>query len=408
MITKERNNATFDMIREAEKISRSVVRKTDLIPASGSVFGESSRVFIKTENLQRTGSFKVRGAFYRLSKLSEAEKEQGVVCASAGNHAQGVALASKLLGVRATVVMPEGAPLSKIAATRAYGAEVITEGRNFDQALRRAKQMETERGLTFIHAFDDPAIIAGQGAIALEILEDMPDCETIVLPIGGGGLAGGVALAAKSIRPGVRVIGVEPETAASMLTSVTAGHVVPMDVHSLADGVSVGQVGELTLALCRDYLDEIVTVSEGEIAAAILSLLERTKMVAEGAGAVSLAAVMTGKTGDISKNTVAILSGGNIDINFLERIIDKGLVSTGRRAVLTAVVGDKAGQLAQLMDLIASLGVNVLSVSHNRLSRDITFGQTLVSIEAELRDAAHSRSLLTLLREHGYRAEMAR
>lgn len=399
------NAVTLSMVKEAYETLRGVVRHTDLLPASASVFGEGNEIYIKAENLQRTGSFKVRGAYCRMAKLSEEEKKKGVICASAGNHAQGVALAAKTLGIAATVVMPEGAPLSKLAATRAYGAEVVLGGAGFDQALEKARQIQQARGLTFIHAFDDPLIIAGQGTIALEILKDLPECETIVVPIGGGGLAGGVALAAKALNPRVRVIGVEPENAASMHASLLAGHISPLEVSTLADGVAVGRVGELTYDLCRKYLDDIVTVSEGEIASTILSLLERMKIVAEGAGAVSLAAVINGRAGKARGGTVAILSGGNIDVNMLERIIDKGLVNSGRRTSFATVIGDKPGQLSKLLDLVASLGANILSVSHNRMARDAALGQVVVSLELETRDSTHIHSLLSLLGQNGYKIQ---
>ncbi len=395
---------TADSIRQAHQVIGDAIRRTDLLPASASVFGESGEVYIKAENLQRTGSFKVRGALYRVSQLTDEEKAHGVICASAGNHAQGVALAAGKLGLKATVVMPEGAPLSKVSATRAYGAEVVLSGTTFDQSLETAKRLQAEQGSTFIHAFDDPLIIAGQGTVGVEILQDMPLCETVVVPIGGGGLAAGVALAVKSMNPRVRVVGVEPENAASMNASLLAGHVVRLDdMSTLADGVAVARVGELTYRLCRQYLDDIVTVSEGEIASAILILLERMKIVAEGAGAVALAAVMAGRVGSTRGPTAAILSGGNIDVNMLERIIDKGLVNSGRRTSFATVIGDKPGQLSKLLDLIASLGANVLSVSHNRMSRDAALGQVAVSLELETRDSSHIHALKALLGQKGYR-----
>ncbi len=397
---------TLDTIRHAGQVIAGTVRHTDLLPASTSVFGEGSEVFIKAENLQRTGSFKLRGAFYRMSQLAEEEKARGVICASAGNHAQGVALAGQLLRIKTTIVMPEGAPLSKIAATRSYGAEVVLSGSNFDQALETARTIQSERALAFVHAFDDPLIIAGQGTIGLEIMEDLPHCKTVVVPIGGGGMAAGVALAIKMLNPSVKVVGVEPENAASMNASLLAGHVLPLkDCATLADGVAVARVGELPYRLCRQYLDDIVTVSEGEIASAILSLLERMKIVSEGAGAVALAAVMNGRVGPIYGPTVAILSGGNIDVNMLERIIDKGLASSGRRTSFSTVIADKPGQLSKLLDLLAKLGTNVLSVSHNRLSRNTELGQVVVSLELETRDTGHIRSMMTLLGQHGYKIQ---
>jgi len=317
-------DVTPDMIAQAAQVAGSVARHTDLLPASPSVFGGNG-VYIKAENLQRTGSFKIRGASYRLSQLSASEKENGVVCASAGNHAQGVALAAKLLGVPATVVMPESAPRSKIEATRAYGADIVFSGHSFDQALTGAQTLRAEKGLTFIHAFDDPYIIAGQATVGLEILDDLPDCANIVVPVGGGGLAAGVALAAKQRNPRIRVVGVEPENAASMRAALYAGHAVELaKTATIADGVAVARAGDLTCELCRQWLDDLVTVSESDIAHAVLMLLERIKLVSEGAGAVALAAVLTGRANLQEGPTAAILSGGNIDATRLAMLIENG------------------------------------------------------------------------------------
>ncbi len=311
-------SVTLGMIHDAQETIKNFARHTDLLPASSSVFGKR-KVFVKAENLQRTGSFKVRGAYNRMCRISD--QNAGVICASAGNHAQGVALAAQSLGLRACVVMPSGAPLAKIAATKAYGAEVILSGDSFNAALDIALNMQKERGSTFIHAFEDPYIIAGQGTIGLEILEDYPDVKTIVVPIGGGGLAAGVALAVKETNPGVRVIGVEPNDAASMRASFERGAPVKLErCRTIADGVAVAEPGAITYALCRRYLDDIITVSEDAISAAILTVLERMKMVVEGAGALAFAALMARK--DLETPAVAVVSGGNIDIDALKRVID--------------------------------------------------------------------------------------
>ncbi|MDR1669336.1 MAG: threonine ammonia-lyase [Oscillospiraceae bacterium] len=387
---------TLEMVREAQESIKGFARWTDLLPASASVFG-TRKVLVKAENQQRTGSFKVRGAYNRMCRLTE----RSVICASAGNHAQGVALAARQLGIGASVVMPRGAPLSKIEATRAYGAEVILSGESFNEALDTALALQKERGLAFIHAFEDPYVIAGQGTIGLEILRDCPGVKTIVVPIGGGGLAAGVALAVKETNPGVRVIGVEPDSAASMLASFENSTPVKLNrCRTIADGVAVAEPGATTYSLCRRYLDGILTVSEDEIATAILTMLERMKMVAEGAGAIALAALMS-RSG-LEDPAVAVVSGGNIDVNVLERIIDRGLMNSGRRARLSTAVADRPGRLSKLLELLAQQGVNILSVSHDRLARGLEIGQTAVEIEMETRDRAHVREVEAALKANGY------
>lgn len=396
-------SVTLSMVFDAQQAIKGFARRTDLLPASTSVFGEGHEVLIKAENLQRTGSFKVRGAYNRMRQMNEAEREYGAICASAGNHAQGVALAAKQLGIASCVVMPEGAPIAKVEATRAYGAEAILYGDSFNAALDYAQELRKERGMVFVHAFDDPFIIAGQGTVGLEIVQDRPDIKTIVVPIGGGGLAAGVALAVKETHPGVRVIGVEPEHAASMQASFSAGKPVKLDkCGTIADGVAVKSPGSLTYELCRRYLDDIITVTEEEIATAILSMLERTKMLVEGAGAVSLAALMTHPGLSEGGPAVAIVSGGNIDVNILERIIEKGLMDSGRRVRLSTAIPDRPGQLSKLLDLLAEQSVNVLSVSHDRLARAVALGQTSVSVEVETRNRDHVAAVLEALKQSGY------
>ncbi len=389
-----RTRPTFEMIQEACEQLRGVTRNTELLPVSRSL--TEKPVWLKSENNQRTGSFKIRGAYNRLAALTPEERARGVVCASAGNHAQGVALAGKLLGIRTTVVMPEGAPLAKLTATRAYGAHVLQQGHSFDEAQRTALALAEETGSPFIPAFDDAHVIAGQGTVALEILETLPTCDTVVVPIGGGGLAAGIALAVKTMAPNVRVIGAEPEGAATMQASLTAGRPTAWPrVNTLADGVAVGCPGELTFALCHEYLDDLVTVSEGELCTAMLQMLERMKTVAEGAGAVAPAAVLSGRAG--GENTVCILSGGNVDVNTLKHIVDKGLASAGRRGVLSVVVKDRPGALSDVLKLVADTGGNVLSLEHTRRNAALALGEVLITLDVETEDATHTAALRQVL-----------
>ncbi len=384
------NLPTLADVQTARETLRGMARETDLLPTSSSVFG-AWPVYLKAENLQRAGSFKVRGAYNRIAALSPGERARGVICASAGNHAQGVALAAGLLGIKATIVMPDGAPLSKQEATRAYGGEVVLHGGNFDEALAHA--LEIGKDACFIHAFDDPLVIAGQGTVGLEILEQLPDCDTIVVPVGGGGLIAGIGLAVKTLRPEIKVIGVEPEKAASMHKSREAGHILALEgVRSLADGVAVGQPGRLTYELCTRYVDEVVTVTEREIAMAMLILLERMKLMAEGAGAVALAAALTGKIEKRGK-TVVILSGGNVDVNILEQALDLGLREAGRRMTLSTLLQDRPGKLARLLDTVADLGANVLTVEQDRAALDAAPGQVKVTLCLETRDRAHIEAI---------------
>jgi len=390
------------MIFDAQKALNGIARRTGLLPASASVFGSNNKVLFKAENHQRTGSFKLRGAYFRMLQMTDEERARGVICASAGNHAQGVALAAQELDIRSLVVMPAGAPIAKIEATRAYGAEIILHGDSYNAAQNHALMIQKERGMVFIHAFDDPFVIAGQGTVGLEIVQDYPDVKTLVIPIGGGGLAAGTALAIKETRPDIQIIGVEPENAASMLRSFNANKPVQLNqCDTIADGVAVKSPGELTYKLCRVYLDDLITVSDDDIAAAILAMLERTKMLVEGAGAVALAALMT-RPELINGPTAAIVSGGNIDVNILERIIEKGLVNSGRRARFNTFIADRPGHLSKMLDLLSVHGVNVLSISHDRLAPTVALGQTAVSLEVETRNNEHIAAVCELLQEHGF------
>jgi threonine dehydratase len=366
-----------------------------------------SALHLKFENLQRTGSFKDRGALNRLLRLSADERSRGVVTASAGNHAQGVAYHGGRLGIPVTVVMPATAPLNKVSNTRAYGASVVLEGSIFDDASEGASRIASEQGLVNVPAFDHMDIIAGQGTIGLEILEQVPDVDTVLVPVGGGGLIAGICTAVKAMRPEVRVIGIEAEAAASAKASRAAGRVVPI-AHSdtLADGIATKRIGDLTFPIIERYVDDLVTVGEDVIAAAILLLLEREKTVAEGAGAVPLAALLSGAVAPRPGATVvAILSGGNIDINMISRIIDRGLVFDGRAARLAVKVRDRPGSLAALTRTVADLGANVLETYHRRAYADISLGEVEVVIQMETRGREHVEEIIRALEELGHVVE---
>lgn len=358
-------NITIEMLREAQECIKSVVRHTDLVPSRFLSIPGKRNVYFKTECLQHTGSFKLRGAYNRIAKLTEAEKPHGVIAASAGNHAQGVAYAATKSGIPSTIIMPKKAPLAKIKATEAYGADVVLHGSVFDEAYAEAIRIQKETGSVFIHPFNDPHIIAGQGTIGLEILADLPKVDTVVVPIGGGGLAAGIGAAIKQINPTIRVIGVEAENAASMKASIEAGCLTSIcSSKTMADGLAVNTPGELTFSLCRQYLDELVTVNEDEIAAAVLTLLEKRKLVAEGAGAAALAALLFDKF-DTRGNVVCVVSGGNIDITALHMIAYQGLQKMGRMEMITVSCENKPGQLAALTDVIAEAGAHIISIQEN-------------------------------------------
>jgi threonine dehydratase len=360
-------------------------------------------IYLKLENLQRTGSFKLRGAYNKIASLTEEERRRGVIAASAGNHAQGVAYAARAHGAPCTIVMPEGASLAKVAATRRYGAEVVLAGASYDEAYARACELQALRGATFVHAFDDPYVIAGQGTIALEVLEQVPSARAIVVPVGGGGLAAGIAVAVKSVRPDVKVYGVEAASAAAFRRSLDAGQRTAVPVQpTIADGIAVAQPGRLTYQLIERYVDDILTVEEEEIARAMVLLMERCKLVAEGAAAAAIAAVVYRKVPSGLGDVVAILSGGNVDVTMLSRIIEHGLVESGRFLRLAVTVADRPGALRDLLDVFAGVGANVLSVQHHRVGNRIALGQTEVEIDLETRDPAHINAILQALQERGY------
>lgn len=397
-------HVTLAMVKEAQERLRGVAHHTTLTHTRSISELSGCDVYLKLENLQRTGSFKLRGAYNKVASLTPEERQKGVIAASAGNHAQGVALAATEYGCKSTICMPKHAPLSKVAATKGYGANVVLYGDFFDEAAAKAQELAKEHGYTFVHPFNDPLVIAGQGTISLEILADMPDVDAIIVPIGGGGLISGVAIAAKSMNPNIKIIGVQAKNMPSMRNSVVAGKIltVPGEA-SLADGIMVKTPGDLTFAICQDYVDDIVTVSEKDISTAILQLLERSKIVAEGAGAVPTAALMSGKLASLrGKKVVALVSGGNIDVNSVGRVINNGLVQTWRKLFFSTIVRDQPGELLKLLTILADANANVLSITHERSQHDMGMGYTAVSMEIETVNEDHVERILQSMKEHGY------
>ena len=397
---------SLEKFKEAAKIVKNVTVPTNLIYSDYFSKTTGNKVYIKPENLQFTGAYKVRGAYYKISQLTDEERAKGLITASAGNHAQGVAMAAQKFGIKATIVMPKGAPLAKVAATKSYGAEVVLHGVVYDDAYAEACRIQKETGAVFIHPFNDPYVIAGQGSIGLEIMDANPDIDTVVVPIGGGGMASGIAAAIKLLHPHVKVVGVEAAGAASMKESMMAGKLSTLtSASTIADGIAVKTPGDLTYEMCRQYVDEIVTVEEDEIAGAILTLLEKCKIVAEGAGAVSVAAVLYDKfeaTGKIA----CVVSGGNIDVTTLQRVVDHGLMKSGRMARITTVIEDRPGHLARLLDVVSRSGANVVSIQHDRASSDsgigVGIGMTLLELLLETSDFGHLDQVRSMMRENGY------
>jgi threonine dehydratase len=393
---------TIDDVRAArERIQQDIyrspcARSESLSRATG------CRATLKLENLQMTGAYKERGALNKLLRLSPEERARGLIAASAGNHAQAVAYHAGRLGVPTTIVMPEQTPLIKVANTRGHGAKVVLAGANYDEAYAEARRLEALERRVFVHPFDDPDIIAGQGTIGLEILEQVSDLEAVLVPVGGGGLVSGIAVAVKAIKPAVRVVGVEAELFPSMLASMEEGRPVTLDhALTLADGIAVKRPGELTFAHVQEFVDEIVTVSEEEIASAILYLLEREKTVAEGAGAVGVAALMNRKVRLEGKSVASVISGGNIDVNVISRVIERGLVRDGRLARIDVSLPDRPGQLARVTQVVANQKANVLEVHHSRAFSD-RFGDAVLQLTLECRGPDHVEELLRALRERGY------
>jgi len=365
-----------------------------------------SPVFLKLENLQRTGAFKERGALNKLLLLTPEERKRGLITASAGNHAQGVAYHAGRLGIRAEIWMPLTTPLVKVSATRQYGAEVVLHGTNFDEAYEGAQEHCRETGLTFVHPFDDESVIAGQGTLALEVLQQVPNLEAVIVPVGGGGLISGMAVALKETNRNIRVIGVQTSLLPSMVAAVREGHPVKVPgVTTLADGIAVRVAGEKTLPLVRKYVDDLVVVDEEEIANAVLFLLEREKTLAEGAGACGVAALLHRKVSAIGKTTAVIVSGGNMDVNLLARIIERGLVKGGRLVRLRIVLPDHPGALHQLTNVIATHRVNIVETSYHRAFYGASLGHTVIDLTMETRGPEHSDELIEALRQAGYNHE---
>ncbi|MFC7494482.1 MULTISPECIES: threonine ammonia-lyase [unclassified Nocardioides] len=390
-------------IRAARKVLAGVAIETPMEESRWLSALAGGPVSLKCENLQRTGSFKARGAYVRISRLSAEERAHGVVAASAGNHAQGVALAAQLLGIKATVFMPEGAPIPKEKATRGYGADVVFHGRYLEDALAEAQAFAERTGAVLIHPFDHVDIVAGQGTAGLEILEQCPEVETVLVPTGGGGLLAGIALAVKALKPGVRVVGVQAAGAAAYPGSLEHGAPVPLEsMSTMADGIAVGRPGDITFACVRDHVDEIVTVSEDALARAVLATLERAKLLVEPAGAAAVAALLEHPTA-FRTPAVAVLSGGNVDPLLLGKVIRHGMAAGGRYLNLRVLIPDVPGGLAQLLGEVSAVGANVLEVAHERISPTLHVDEVEVRLQLETRGAPHTEQLLSRLREHGYR-----
>lgn len=363
------------------------------------------QLYFKLENLQMTGSFKERGALNRLLTLTDDERRRGVVTASAGNHAQAIAHHARRLGIPATIVMPINTPIIKVQNTEAAGARTILEGANYDEAAEHARTIEHNEQLTYVHGFDDPYVIAGQGTLGLELLEQCPYLDTVVVPVGGGGLIAGLALAMKEINPRVRIVGVQAACVPSMLAAMQAGAPVTVEgAHTIADGVAVRRVGELPFAIVQKYVDELVTVSEEEIANAILLMLEREKTVVEGAGAVAVAALHNGHVKADGRRVACILSGGNIDVNILSRVISKGLVKDGRLIKLRVLVPDYPGQLSRILGVIAEERANILEIQHSRAFSAAQVGETAIDLDVETRGPEHIQQIQNALLANGYQA----
>jgi len=393
---------TLDKVYQAAFVLRDVARKTDLIQARNMC--TDCELYLKTENLQVTGSFKVRGAYYKISQLSEADRKKGIVACSAGNHAQGVALAAQKMGIKSVICMPDGAPISKVEATKAFGAEACLVPGAYDDAYQKALSLCEETGATLIHPFDDEEVIAGQGTIGLEILEQIDDADAVVVPVGGGGLVAGVAYAIKHLRPDIKVYGVQAERAASMAQSLKLGKQITLDsVSTFADGIAVKHPGDNTFKLIGEYVDDVVTVTEDEIATAILTLMEKQKLVAEGAGAVSVAAVMFDKVPVKGKKVVCVVSGGNIDVNILSRVVTRGLVTTGRNATLQIALEDKPGQLLGVSSIISRCGGNVVSVHHERSDANMAVASCFLKIGMETRDFEQIEQIRQELTKAGFK-----
>ncbi len=394
---------TLDRVYKASEVLKEIIRDTDMIKAPK--INPSADVFLKTENLQVTGSFKVRGSYFKISQLSDEEKRKGVIACSAGNHAQGVALAATKNRIKSTICLPDGAPISKVEATKRYGANVCLVKGVYDDAYNKAIELRDKEGYTFIHPFNDPDVIAGQGTIGLEILRQLPDVDVVVVPIGGGGLISGVAYTIKQLKPSCKVYGVQAQGAPSMEHSVTDGKIETLNaVNTIADGIAVKTPGDLTFELCQKYVDGIVTVSDDEIALAILTLLEQQKLIAEGAGAVPVAAVMNGKIPEIDgKKVCCVVSGGNIDVTILSRVIERGLKMGGRTADIVISLSDRPGQLSGVSRIVAEQGANVVSVNYDSTDLDMNITDCYLKLGVETRNFEHIATVKKALTDAGFK-----
>ena len=397
---------TLPRFEEASEIVKKVTLETKLVYSDFLSERYGNKIYLKPENMQFTGAYKVRGAYYAMSTLSDEQRSKGVITASAGNHAQGVAYAAKCYGVKATIVMPTTTPLMKVNRTKSYGAEVVLWGDVYDEACAKAYELADEKGYTFIHPFNDLTVATGQGTIAMEIFKEQPLVDYILVPIGGGGLIAGLAYAVKNLRPQCRIIGVQAAGAPSMAESLKEGKIITLSsVDTVADGIKVKTPGDLTFDMCREYVDEVVTVSEGEIASAILTVLEKQKLVAEGAGAVGIAAAMYHKASIEGQTVCALLSGGNVDVTMLERILTRGLAKEGRTVSFSTVLPDQPHALASFLEVVSSLGANVLDVNHERRNTRAAIGSCVVQLSLETRDKAHIQEIISSLRREGYEVE---
>lgn len=391
-------------IKQAAKRLKDVVYKTPITYSYSLSEISGANVFLKLESLQRTGSFKIRGAYNKLCKVNGTDRR--VIAASAGNHAQGVALAAKLLGIKASLVMPEGTPINKIVAVRHYGADVFLHGNTFDDAYAHARRLEKESGDLFVHAFDDPDVIAGQGTIGLEIIESLKDVESVIVPVGGGGLISGVSTAIKEKNPRIKIIGVQSKNAPSMSISLKKGTIVETGSgQTIADGIAIKKAGTLTFEIVKKYVDDIISVDDNEIEDALLLLTERKRIVVEGAGAAALAGLLKRKNKFRKRNVLILVSGGNIDINILAKIIERGLVKNGRFIRLIVDLPDIPGSLGQLTSLLGSLKANIVQISHDRFSRNLPINRAIVEISLETKGFEHQREVIMLLREKGYKTK---
>ncbi|MEA4826930.1 MAG: threonine ammonia-lyase [Clostridium sp.] len=398
---------TLESVKKAQENIKGVARRTPLFYSSTFSNKSGYNIYFKCENKQKTGAFKIRGAYNKIVNLSKEERKKGVIASSAGNHAQGVAYAAAAFGIKSTIVMPTTAPQAKVQATKGYGAEVVQYGEVYDECYAKALEIQKESGATFVHPFNDEDVIAGQGTIALEILEDLPETNAILVPIGGGGLISGIALTAKTLKPDIKIIGVQAEKIASTRASLEKGKLVTLNgIKSLADGISVKTPGDITFEYMKKYVDEVVTVSEDEIAYAVFSLIETSKLISEGAGAVALAAILSDKINISGSNIVALISGGNIDIAMISKIIDRQLVLLRRRICFKVKLQDKVGQLGSLINKIGVMGANIVRVRQERNWEESGLDFANVTFEIESESKEHSLKIINTLKNSGYEVDI--